>query len=372
MGNINTSKKISYRQSGVNYDLLDPAKRMAQAAGLKTAGNLKNTPYREFTKSRGESAYIIEAPDCFYAIVEEGLGTKNLVADAMRKVTGKTYYREIALDTVACIVNDLITTGAKPLTVLAYWGVGNSQWFSDRERVKDLVEGWKDACDMSGATWGGGETPSDTDLINPDSVVLAGAAYGIVSPKERIITGEKIKAGDAIILFESNGIHANGITLTRRIAEKIPRGYRTKLPDGMMFGEEILKPSVIYAKVAEAILSEGAGIHYLIHITGHGWRKIMRANRKFRYVLDDIPEIPELFSFIREQSGLSIREMYGTFNMGAGFAVIVDKNDVQNVLSIAKKHKIKAWLAGEVKEGDTQVEIPEYDIIFRKEELSIR
>lgn len=366
------NKSLSYKKSGVDYSLLDPAKRMSQIAGLKTAKNILNTSYKEISKSRGETAYIIEATDCYYALVEEGLGTKNLVADEMRKITGKTYYDVIAQDTVAAIVSDLITVGAKPLTVLAYWGVGDSRWFDDRKRAQDLVDGWKKACDLAEVTWGGGETPSNKDLINPNTIVLAGSAFGVIKPKKNLILGDKIRGGDVIIFFESNGIHANGLSLTRKIAQRLPQGFATKLPNNKLFGEEILKPSIIYVKLIADFLAKSIDIHYMINITGHGWKKLMRARKPFRYVINDIQEPSELFTFIQKHSGLSDEEMYSTFNMGAGFAAIVDANDTKKVIAISKKNKIKAWIGGEVEEGPKQVIIKPLNIIYKSSELGIR
>src|SRR6185312_3058633 len=121
---------------------------------------LKRFDSLEIAASRGESAYVWEEKDSYRAIVVEGLGTKNLVADETRKFTNKTHYEAIAQDTVAMIVNDLVVVGADPQVVNAYFAIGNSDWFSDNERATDLVEGWAKACEMSGAVWGGGETPT--------------------------------------------------------------------------------------------------------------------------------------------------------------------------------------------------------------------
>lgn len=364
--------KFTYKNSGVDYSLLDPAKRMSQIAGLKTVKNLLSTSYKEISQSRGETAYIIEGSDCYYALVEEGLGTKNLVADQVRKITAKTYYDAIAQDTVAAIVNDLITVGAEPLTVLAYWAVGDSGWFKDERRLKDLIDGWKKACDLAQVTWGGGETPSNKDLINPNTIVLAGSAFGIVKPKKSLILGDKIKPGDVIIFFESNGIHANGLSLTRKIAQKLPQSFATKLPSNKLFGDEILKPSIIYVKLITDLLSKNIDIHYMINITGHGWKKLMRARKSFRYVIDKINKPPELFTFIQKISGLSDEEMYATFNMGAGFAIVVSADDAEKALAISKKNKIRAWIGGKVEKGPKQVIIKPLNIIYKSNELGIR
>ena len=151
--------KVTYSKAGVNYNVMDPLKKLAQGAGKQTSKNLLNFGLHEVEESRGESAYVWEEENAFRAFVIEGLGTKNLVADEMAKITGKTYYAAIAQDTIAAIVNDLITVGAMPQVINAYFGSGGPEWFSDTARSKALVEGWTKACNIAGATWGGGETP---------------------------------------------------------------------------------------------------------------------------------------------------------------------------------------------------------------------
>ena len=120
---------LSYEQSGVNYDRLDAFKRACQRAAAGTTSALASHGMSEPGDIRGESAYLIETPDEYLAHVEEGLGTKNLVADAMLKLTGRSFYRNVGIDTVATIVNDLITTGALPVSVAMHAAVGDDQWF---------------------------------------------------------------------------------------------------------------------------------------------------------------------------------------------------------------------------------------------------
>src|SRR3989344_4843881 len=285
---------MTYASTGVNYDAMDPFKRMAQIAGRETAGNinrLNGGEFREFETSRGESAYLIEAAKSYFAHVEEGLGTKNLVADAMYALTGKSYYDQIAQDTVAMIVNDLVTLGALPLSVAMHLAVGSSDWFNDEKRSQDLINGWKRACDLAGCTWGGGETPTLKGVVAPEAVVLSGSAIGIVKPKERLIA-PNIQHGDAIVAFESSGIHANGLTLARTIADKLPDGYLTKLPDGRTYGETLLDPTHIYTAAIRRCFDDGVDIHYAVNVTGHGWRKLMRATQPFAYVIEDLPRKP--------------------------------------------------------------------------------
>src|SRR4030042_3182282 len=108
-----TPTPVTYKSSGVSYDALDALKRLAQCEGAKTARASKRI--HQVEKSRGESAFVWGEKNAYRALVVEGLGTKNLVADEMRKITGKTYYDAIAKDTVATIVNDLIVVGARPM-----------------------------------------------------------------------------------------------------------------------------------------------------------------------------------------------------------------------------------------------------------------
>src|SRR5438876_3249538 len=166
---------ISYEQSGVRYDMLDAFKRACQQAAATTTPALAKHGLTEPEGIRAESAYLIETPDEFLAHVEEGLGTKNLVADAMLKLTGKSFYRNIGIDTVATIVNDLITTGALPISVAMHAAVGDSRWFENAERAIDLAQGFAQACIESDAVWGGGETPALKGIVAPETIVLAGS-----------------------------------------------------------------------------------------------------------------------------------------------------------------------------------------------------
>ena len=240
---MKSNKKITYSSSGVNYSDIDPIKKLAQNFAQSTAVNLKKSGFSEISASRGESAYVWQQGNILMASVIEGLGTKNLVADAMKK-SGKTYYDVVAHDTVATIINDLVAVGAKPLSLHAYWAVGDSKWFGDKQRMKDLITGWKSACDMAGVSWGGGETPAYAGIINPETIDLAGSAVGIIKNKANLLTDKKIKAGDRIIFLKSNGINANGLSLARALAKKLPAGYSTKLKT-KTYGETLLTKSNI-------------------------------------------------------------------------------------------------------------------------------
>jgi phosphoribosylformylglycinamidine cyclo-ligase len=342
------TEKMTYTGVGVDYEAMDPFKRLAQRAGRETANTILRLGFSEVEMSRGESAYLMDAGDHYVAHVEEGLGTKDLVADAMYRLTGKSYYDVIAQCTVAMIVNDMITVGALPLAVAMHLAVGVSSWFNDKKRCGDLVDGWKKACELARCTWGGGETPTLKGIVHPEAVVLSGSAVGIVKPKTRLINAANIQHGDAIVIINSSGIHANGLTLAREIAEKLPNGYLTKLSDGRLYGEALLDPTMIYVPLVEDCFNEGVEIHYAVNITGHGWRKLMRATQPFAYVIDHIPVPHPVFSFIQEHGPVDNQEAYANLNMGAGFALYVRENDVAKLLSIAHSLGMSALRAGTI------------------------
>lgn len=364
---------MNYEQAGVRYDMLDAFKRACQQAASTTSRALSKHGLSEPKEIRGESAYLIEAPDEFLAHVEEGLGTKNLVADAMLKLTAKSFYRNIGIDTVATIVNDLITTGALPISVAMHAAVGDSRWFENATCAEDLAKGFADACIESDAVWGGGETPALKGIVEPETIVLAGSAIGRIKPKALRITGD-VRDGDAIVLLASTGVQTNGLTLCRAIAQRLPEGYLTKMRDGRTFGEGLLDASAIYVRFISECQRAEINLHYAAHITGHGWRKLMRLAEPFVYRMTQLAEPLPIFDFLERHGPVEPREMYATFNMGAGFAVYVDPNDAESCVRIAEQTGHGAWMAGTVqKQGERKaVDVVPLGISFEGETLQVR
>lgn len=370
-------KKITYGQVGDDYDTKDPIKKMAQLYARQTIMKEKSG-FQEITGSRGESAFVWslgraqDKQTPLFATVVEGLGTKNLVADDMRKITGKTYYDIIGHDTVAAIINDLITVGAKPRVVHAYWAIEDNSWLADRKRMEDFIRGWRDACKLSMATWGGGETPTLKGIIEKDTVDLGGAAIGVIEPRERLITDQKLKVGDRVLLFRSGGINCNGLSLARAVALSLSKGYATKLTNGRMYGEVILTKTNIYAKLIQDLLDAKIDIHYVSNITGHGLRKIMRARQNFTYVVEKIFSPQEVFLFIQKHANLSDYEMYETFNMGQDHAVFMPAKFIKKAQSIVKRNGFESLDAGYVKKGPRRVIIGPKKITFAGKTLDLR
>jgi len=364
---------LSYEASGVRYDQLDAFKRACQKAARATTDLLGPHGYHEPSTVRGESAYLIEGDDHYLAHVEEGLGTKNLAADAVQKQMGRSFYREIGIDTVATIVNDLVTCGALPITVAMHAAVGDSNWFSDEKRAGDLVEGFAAGCRTAGATWGGGETPTLRGMVVPETLILAGSALGRIAPKSLRIVGD-VRDGDAILFLASSGVQTNGLTLCRQVADRLPQGYRTIIGDGTTYGESLLAPSTIYVAFVRECQRRGLKLNYVAHVTGHGWRKLMRLEEPFVYEIDTVRPPSPLFRFLMEAGPIEPREAYATFNMGIGFAAYVSPALAEPVLAAARAAGYDAWRAGRVRKDGARkaVVIPSLNLTYEADTLQVR
>ena len=366
------SATLSYEQAGVNYDLIDPLKVTAQRAAAATAVHLAEHGFSEVAASRGESAYVVDVGPFYIASIVECLGSKALVADEMHTLTGKSYYDSIAQDTIAMAINDLITVGATPLVVQAYWAAGGSDWFADAQRAQALVAGWKRACDACSVAWGGGETPALAGIVAEGRIDLAASCTGLINPKERLSVGDKLAPGDAIVLLASSGIHANGLSLARKLVERLPQGYLTPVLPGLSYGEALLAPTVLYSPVTEALYKAGITPHYCANITGHGWRKLLRHPAEHADHIHTVPDVTPVLKFIQQHAHQDDREAYSTFNMGAGFAIFVPAADAQRTVDVAQAQGIQAWVAGEVRAGAKQLVIEPLNVRFGSDDLQLR
>ncbi len=315
---------------------------------------------------------MVDVGPFYLASIVECLGSKALVADEMQRLTGRSFYAGIAQDTIAMAINDLITVGATPLVVQAYWAAGGSDWFADNERAQALVAGWKAACDTCKVAWGGGETPALAGIVESGRIYLAASCTGIVNPKPRLSLGEKMDAGDAIVLLASSGIHANGLSLARKLTERLPQGYLTEVAPGLSYGEALLAPTTLYSPVTEALWAAGIGVHYAANITGHGWRKLLRHPKALTYRIHTVPAVPPVLKFMQQHAGQDDAEAYGTLNMGAGFALFVAPEDAERTVAVAKAAGVEAIVAGRVEAGPKQLFIEPLGIHFGDDALQLR
>jgi len=361
-------------QELVDYGGIDPFKVDASEAAATTAPNLTGYGYYELPASRGESAFVWDEGDRYRAGVLEGLGTKNLVADEVDADYPQepSRYKGIAQDVLAMIANDLIVCGASPQVFWAHVAAGGSEWFRDTRKTTALNSAFAAICDDIGVTWAGGESPALPGIIEPEAAELSGFMLGEVNPKDRYIPGNRLEAGDAIVLVESSGIHANGLTAARKVRERLTGGYDVLLSDGTTFGDALLQPTNLYVNMVSGLLDRGIRPKRMENITGHGWRKLMRAREDFTYRIDELPPAMPLFDFLKDGLGVDDAEMFGNYNMGAGFAIYAARQDVPHVVDEAQQHGFTAWHAGNVEAGPKQVIIEPLKIVFAAVSLGVR
>lgn len=400
---------LTYSGSGVNYDMMDPFKVACQKAAATTGNNsLRFDEFgikiREIPQSRGESGFRMtfettEGVRFNLVRVEEGIGSKDTIAKQVREsklmasqdvgiVLGKSYFRGATIDNGATIFNDISTSAASPIDLMTFIAAGSSGWFVDEEKEADIIDGNLEVANLVRAVWGGGESQALRDKMGPNEAVMAGSSMGIqfidraLYPSEDLIT-----PGLRIVLFECPGPQTNGFTMLRtdlliRIAtelmglpaERALEAYGYDIGNGQTYGEAILTPSKIATPIIDSLVldPETTPIKYALHISGHSWRKLMRANRPFTYVIDQVPTPPPIFQFIQETSGMDNHRIYADYNMGAYFALFVDPENVDKVKQVAQQHGQTALDAGYVEEGPKRVIIRPVDVEYKGEELQIR
>lgn len=360
-----------YGKLGIDYDVLDASKRDAIAFAQSTSHLLAAHGASAVEASRGASAFVLELAGQHLAFVVEGLGTKSMIARRWLEDAGEDRFADIGVDAVAAIVNDVCSVGALPLVVNAYFATGRSDWHEGSTALQSLLAGWHRGCELSQAAWGGGESPALPGLVSPQEIELAGSAIGLVPAEWGPVLGDELRDGDAIVLVDSAGLHANGATLARSVADELPDGLLSAMPSGRRFGDALLDASVIYVPLVAELRRRSIRPSYLSHITGHGMRKLMRASVELTYVVDELPPVPEVLSFLVEHAGIDEREAYGTFNMGAGYAVYVAAAQAAGVVEAAAACGMRAIVGGSVQAGPRAVEIAALGFAYAGDELAL-
>ncbi len=259
----------------------------------------------------GHYAGLIEFGDHALALTTDGVGSKVLVANEMKR------WNTIGIDCIAMNVNDLLAMGIEPLAFVDYIAIHEP----NNDIMRQIGEGLAKGAEISRMTIVGGETATLPDIIT--GFDLAGTCLGMVK-KDRIITGERIEAGDAIVGIPSNGVHSNGYSLVRRIIKDSGYSYSDPFPynNDTTIGDELLIPTRIYMELLDA--AKELDIHGLAHITGSGLMKLHRVT-KLGFDISDPLEPQPIFSFLQEEGDAEDLEMYKTFNMGMGFVVVLSK-----------------------------------------------
>ncbi|MBO3803074.1 MAG: phosphoribosylformylglycinamidine cyclo-ligase [Candidatus Brockarchaeota archaeon] len=346
----------------VDYGKLDPFKRMALEKLSETFKAPERLGIRVVPESLGEPASLFDflGYDFMLAFVVEGLGTKNLIAEKMavnEKAFGRRFYDGLGQDVLATAINELPCVGATPFAYGDEVAVGSSSWFDDKARAEQFIDSLASGCMAAKVAVPCGETPALCDIVFPETASLSGGAIGLVRPKSRAMWGQGLKGDEVIFGIGSSGIHTNGITLARKIAERLPDGYFTELPNGNTLGEALLKPTHIYSPLIEDLWEDGVEIRYISNITGHGWRKIMRAKRDFTYRISHVPEPPPELSFLQEVGGVSDEEAYQVWNMGVGYCIFSTEDFGEAISSRAEKRGLRCYALGRLVPGERKVVI---------------
>ncbi len=324
---------ITYKDSGVDIGKIKQSQ--------KSIGNLISTTHRLQKKVKimsgfGHYAGIVEMPNGkLLATHTDGVGTKVIIAQMMKK------FDTVGIDCIAMNVNDIICTGATPISFVDYIAANKNDEQKFRQIVKGLVAGAK----KSQVPIVGGETAILPDLISGKdfSFDLAGTVVGMMD-KQDMILGDRISSDDIIIGVKSSGLHSNGYSLARK-ALLSKYSIREKVKGVGVLGDVLLEPTEIYVRPVLEIIKK-CDIHGLAHITGGAFTKLLRL-KKTGYVLDNLPEPPPIFQLIENQD-VEKDEMYKTFNMGIGLCVIASEDEEEYINEIFNKHGLHSRQIGKI------------------------
>ncbi len=333
-------KALDYKASGVDIGLADEFIRRIKPL-VKTTGR------PEVIGGLGGFSGLFaprlrDIPHPVLVASTDGVGTKLLVAEALGR------HDTVGIDLVAMCVDDVVVVGAEPLFFLDYIACGKV----DPRKLRDLVKGMVRGCREAGCALLGGETAELPGMYEPGAYDLAGFAVGIVS-RERIIDGRRCRPGDAVLGLASSGLHSNGYSLVRKIFPE------RELKADPRLGRELLKPTRIYARTLLCFMKK-IPVKAMAHITGGGFYdnipRVVPDGLGVRIRRGSWP-VPRIFRLIEERGGVAEREMFRTFNMGVGMAVVVDRKDVPRGLRLLASLGQRAWLIGELVPGRRNVVI---------------
>lgn len=366
---VKKENKSEYAKAGVDYSKIEPFKHAMIEVGKRTLAfpNSRDVFIDEEILHAHGAVYWYEGKlPHIWGKTTEGLGNKNWIAEWMRLFagTGRTYYEGIGIDNGLMAVNDLIAQGLLPVIYTDEVAAGDSEWFTDKKRSKDLAESFYKLCEMCGMALPAGESPALRYLIKAEPPVksapsLSGCVTGIAAPANRIITGRNLRPGDHIVAAKSSGFHANGASLVIKKAMALPEKFLTKISNGNTLGEEALIPTRSYVALVEAWLENEVKIHALLPGTGSGLAKIAFDNRQYSYHIHDWwteDEIHPLFQFM-EELGVTLRDCLKTFNMNGGYYAYVPANEVSRAIDLGEEHGYELIDVGVVEKGGRKVVI---------------
>ncbi len=311
-----STRTTSYRDSGV--DLVGRARAVREL--VRAAAYRAPASHGRVVGAAGHFAGLVRVGSETIAVTTDTVGTKVLLAETLGAWEG------VGEDLVAVNVNDLASVGARPAGLVDTILFGTASVATFRSIGRGIGRGLARArCSLLG-----GETAQVGEIVR--GIDLGGTAVGFFPRGRAPVLGARIRPGDTIVGLPSNGFHANGYTLLRRLlAERRVPLDRPRPGAQRPVGQELLEPTRIYSPASDSV-ADLASVHGFAHVSGGGVQNLLRLNEKARFVLDGWPEPPSLFGWVQRLGDLSDREMYRTFNMGIGFALVVSSRSVRRVL----------------------------------------
>jgi phosphoribosylformylglycinamidine cyclo-ligase len=361
----------------VNYDELDHFKEEAMRRAAHTFRYPKRLGIHLLEDSVGSTAAVFELddmPNTYVAFGVEGLGTKNMIAEIMAEkekigegmgLSRRMLFAGIGQDEMAMTLNDLGAVGTMPAAFEPIHASGDSSYFTDDDVVQGLLDGYDAGAKIARVAIPGGETPTLKGIVYPKTLDIAGGSWGIIRPKSRLVLGQDMEAGLTIYGISSSGIHSNGVSLARRIAEKLKDGYFTKLTSGVTLGQALLGPTVIYTPVVEAMFDEGVDIRGMQPITGHGWAKIMRSRKQLRYEIENLPLPQDEFLLMKDAGPVENEEAYRAWNMGIGWVVFAPASNAASIFRVCRRFGLYSYELGSVENGEREVVMAPLNVTYR-------
>ena len=342
-------KKMTYAGTGVDIDQKETAiKELLSSITTKRKGAIGKP-------MGGHYAGLIEFGEYALVLCTDGVGTKVKIAQTLKK------WDTVGIDCIAMNVNDALCVGAEPLAFVDYLAMDDP----DSAITKEIGKGLAKGAELSNISIIGGETADLPELIK--GFDLAGTCLAYVK-KDRIILGDRIRPGDVIIGLGSSGIHSNGYTLARKVVEKNGFTYTDHFPEGFYpgktIGEVMLIPTRIYVKEIIELFKK-VDVHGLAHITGSGLWNLPRLKEDVAFIIEDPLEPQPIFRFLQQYGNIDDREMYQTFNMGMGLAVVVDKDDVETTMKVLKKYSEATIREVGIIGKGSGVEVPNLGLTYR-------
>jgi phosphoribosylformylglycinamidine cyclo-ligase len=307
---------MTYAQAGVDIDGKSQAiEALVKQLTFRRAGKVR------MIDLPGQFTGLIDFGDVALTLCTDGVGTKLLMAKALNK------WDTVGIDCVAMNVNDTICVGAEPISFVDYIAVDHP----DPPLMEQIGLGLNRGCELANCDLVGGEVAVLPEIMK--ELDLSGSCLGMVK-KDRIVDGSRVAPGDAVVGLPSSGIHSNGLTLARKILTRNEVDLDEKFPKlGRTIGLELLTPTEIYVRKVLEIVDK-CTVHGMIDVTGGGLRNFLRMRRGVSISIDDPMPVPPVFRVLADLGAVTDTELYQTFNMGLGFALICPEADAEKAVSV--------------------------------------